>query len=164
MMFIAVPLVWGEPAAVSIMQDAPVYVMKTQHFIPPVVVPPPVQIPASVLNPPSPEMVGLYGEASWYSETDPYINLHTANGEIFDDTKMTCASWDYSFGTELEVTNLKNGKSVVCVVNDRGPAKRLNRVIDLTKAAFREISETRRGLIQVFVKPVKQKQANAWVK
>lgn len=92
------------------------------------------------------------GTASWYSETDPYINIHTANGEVFDDSKLTCASWDHAFGTRLEVTNLKNGKSVVCRVNDRGPNKRLKRLVDLSKAAFREIAPLKSGLIKVSVK------------
>lgn len=92
-----------------------------------------------------------YGTASWYSETDPGINLHTANGEIFDDQKLTCASWDYPFGTLLQVTNLSNGKTVVCRVNDRGPNKRLARLLDLTHAAFRRIADTRRGLIRISI-------------
>ena len=93
----------------------------------------------------------FYGLASWYSETDPAINLHTANGEIFDDTRMTCASWDFPFGTLLKVTNLKNGKSVVCRVNDRGPAKRLGRLIDVTKHAYNTIASTKSGLTEVSV-------------
>ncbi len=92
-----------------------------------------------------------YGTASWYSETDPGINLHTANGEIFDDSALTCATWDDRFGTRLKVTNLANGQSVICRVNDRGPARRLNRVIDLTQAAFKQIADSRRGLIEVAV-------------
>lgn len=97
----------------------------------------------------------VYGVASWYSESDPYINLHTANGEIFDDSKITCASWHYPFGTRLKVTNLGNNQSVICRVNDRGPAKRLNRVVDLTKGAFRQIANLRLGLIDVQVVPLK---------
>lgn len=91
------------------------------------------------------------GIASWYSETDPGINLHTANGEIFDDRRLTCASWEYPFGTKLRVTSLKNGKTVIVRVNDRGPAKRLGRLIDLTKGAFRKIAPLERGLIEVKV-------------
>jgi rare lipoprotein A len=92
-----------------------------------------------------------YGIASWYSESDPYINLHTANGEVFDDSKLTCAAWSHKFGTRLNVTNLANGKTVTCRVNDRGPAKRLGRLIDLTKTAFREIALLRSGLVRVSV-------------
>lgn len=100
-------------------------------------------------------MAPRFGIASWYSESDPSINLHTANGEFFDDSKRTCASWDYAFGTHLQVTSLESGRSVVCRVNDRGPAKRLNRLIDLTVTAFREIANPRHGLIEVAVTPVK---------
>ncbi len=95
-----------------------------------------------------------FGIASWYSEIDPGINLHTANGEIFDDSRLTCASWDFPFGTRLKVTNQANGKSVVCRVNDRGPHKRLERLIDLTKNAFNRIASTRQGLIRVSVTPL----------
>ncbi len=94
------------------------------------------------------------GIASWYSETDAYINVHTANGEVFDDTKMTCASWDYAFGTLLEITNLSNGKTVVCRVNDRGPAKRLRRLVDLSKGAFKKIENPRKGLTLVKLRVV----------
>lgn len=93
----------------------------------------------------------LFGTASWYSESDPGINLRTANGEIFDDSKLTCASWDFPFGTYLRVTHLANGKAVLCRINDRGPAKRLDRLIDLTKRSFREIAPLETGLISVKV-------------
>ncbi len=91
------------------------------------------------------------GIASWYSKTDPFINRHTANGEVFDDRKLTCASWHHPFGTRLKVTNLQNGKSVVCRVNDRGPNKRLHRAIDLTIGAFKKIASPNRGLIRVSI-------------
>ncbi len=124
---------------------------------------PPPKIKAFVLTPkvsalkdkkPATHASARFGTASWYSETDPYINLHTANGEVFDDSKRTCASWDHSFGTLLEVTNLKTGKSVICRVNDRGPNKRLKRLVDLSKTAFLEIAPLKRGLIQVSVKQI----------
>ncbi len=95
-----------------------------------------------------------HGVASWYSESDPYVNLRTANGEIFDDSQFTCASWDYPFHTLLEVINLANNQSVICRVNDRGPAKRLNRLIDLTRGAFRQIANLHVGLINVQVIPL----------
>lgn len=91
------------------------------------------------------------GIASWYSESDPGINLHTANGELFDDSKNTCASWNYPFGTWLRVTRTQTGKSVVCRVNDRGPAKRLGRLVDLTIGTFREIASPNLGLVSVKV-------------
>ena len=97
-----------------------------------------------------------HGTASWYSESDPHIRRLTANGEVFDDTKMTCASWHFPFGTYVEVTNIRNGKSVVCRVNDRGPKPSLNRAIDLTASSFRKIASPELGLIQVMIRPVRQ--------
>jgi len=94
------------------------------------------------------------GVASWYSESDPGIHFTTANGEIFDDSRLTCASWDFPFQARLRVTNLTNGLSVVCRLNDRGPVRRLNRLIDLTKTAFQEIAPLRYGLIHVKVEIV----------
>lgn len=91
------------------------------------------------------------GIASWYSKADDFINKHTANGEVFNDRAMTCASWYHPFGTKLKVTNLQNGKSVVCRVNDRGPNKRLRREIDLTIGAFKKIASAQRGLIRVSI-------------
>ncbi|MFA6599970.1 MAG: septal ring lytic transglycosylase RlpA family protein [Candidatus Omnitrophota bacterium] len=137
LMIVSVPLVSAEP--ISSLQE-------TLSPAPQILVPAEKQPVRPKISSP-----GRTGVASWYSQSDPFINLRTANGEIFDDKQMTCASWHFPFGTRLKVTNLKNGKSVIVIVNDRGPAKRLNRLIDLTRAAFRKISDTRQGLIRVRV-------------
>ncbi len=97
-----------------------------------------------------------WGVASWYSEKDKFINKHTANNEVFDDDAMTCASWNYPFGSKLLVINMLTTRWVVCRVNDRGPAKRLGREIDLTKAAFKKISHWRKGLVPVVVIPTEK--------
>jgi len=96
----------------------------------------------------------IHGKASWYSHCDRGTRRHTANMEVFNDRELTCAMWGFDFGTIVEVTNIDNGKSVLVRVNDRGPARRLvrrGRVIDLTRAAFSRIADTRRGLINVRV-------------
>jgi len=93
-----------------------------------------------------------FGKASWYSRCDPGINKHTANSEIFDDTKLTAAMWNVPFHQLVKVTNLDNGKSVIVRVNDRGPHKRFvrkGRVIDLSRQAFTQIASPRKGLINV---------------
>ncbi len=93
--------------------------------------------------------------ASWYSKSAPGVGTKTANGEKFDDKKLTCATKHDKFGTHLKVTNVKNGKSVICRVNDRGPHKRLKkRRVDLTKTAFKQIADSKHGLAQVSVKKV----------
>ncbi len=142
MMLIAVPTVSAEP------------VSNTQETLAPSTFQ--VQVSPTVFETPEapPEAPNWYGTASWYSERDPSINLHTANGDRFDDSKLTCASWQFPFGTRLKITNLENGKSITCVVNDRGPAKRLGRLIDLTLGAFRRIANPQQGLIDVSITAV----------
>ena len=98
------------------------------------------------------DSIFMAGDASWYSQTDPGVLLTTANMEIFNDKKFTCAIWGVPFDTLIKVTNVANGRSVVVRVNDRGPAKRLvrsGRVIDLTKSAFLRLADTGEGLIRV---------------
>lgn len=90
---------------------------------------------------------GAEGIASFYGED--HRGRPTANRELFNPDNFTCASWHYRFNTRLLVTNMANGRSVVVRVNDRGPARRLHRAIDLSAAAFRQIADPDVGLIQV---------------
>lgn len=94
------------------------------------------------------------GKASWYSRKSPGIKRTTANMEIFDDEAFTCAMWGAKFNQKLRVTNKANGKSIIVRVNDRGPHKRYvtrGRIIDLTERAFKHLSPTKKGLIDVQV-------------
>ena len=95
------------------------------------------------------------GTASWYGGGEK-LNRCTANGEVFDPTQLTCASWNYPFGTLLRVENKANGKVVFCRVNDRGPSRRLfpPRIIDLSREAFYRIEDLHIGLVNVKVEPV----------
>lgn len=93
------------------------------------------------------------GIASWYGGSER-LNKHTANGEVFNPQHLTCASWHYPFNTTLKVTNSADGRSITVRVNDRGPNKRLGRVIDLTRHAFSRIADTRQGLILVKIEKV----------
>ncbi len=68
--------------------------------------------------------------ASWYGPG--FHGKKTASGEVFDQNKMTAASKTLPFGTRLKVRNLKNGKIVTVVINDRGPFIK-GRGIDLSK-------------------------------
>lgn len=91
----------------------------------------------------------IIGIASWYG-SEHEGNL-TASGEPFDPSAMTAASWHYPFGTLLEVTNNATGDAVVVRVNDRGPNKRLGRLIDLSAASFEKIADPDIGLVTVTV-------------
>lgn len=96
------------------------------------------------------------GYASWYARHgdnyDPFPHTTMANGKELNDEAFTCASWNYPFDTRLSVRNLTNGKKVIVIVSDRGPAKRLarqGRIIDLSKAAFAAIADLKTGVIKV---------------
>jgi rare lipoprotein A len=78
----------------------------------------------------------------------------TASGERYNENDLTAAMWDVPFGTKVKVTNLKNNKSIIVRINDRGPSRRLarqGRIIDLSKAAFTAIADLRLGVIPVEV-------------
>ena len=98
-----------------------------------------------------PYLLQREGIASWYSRSDPFIRKKTASGEIFDDTQATCASWHYPLGSYVRITNIRNGRSVVCRVNDRGPKHSLKRVVDLSKGSFHKIANPKHGLVRVTV-------------
>lgn len=86
------------------------------------------------------------GLASYYA--DRYHNKRTASGELHKSGGNTAAHMTLPFGTQVKVTNLANGKSVVVRVNDRGNFAR-GRIIDLSRAAFSAIGNPRSGLIKV---------------
>ncbi len=100
-----------------------------------------------------------HGVASWYDRSDS-LNGLTANGEVFNDAEATCASWDFPFGTYVKITNIKNGKFVICRVNDRGPDWPLNRTIDLTKSSFQKIADPELGLVEVTITPIRRMYKN----
>lgn len=99
--------------------------------------------------------------ASWYSVESckrEGTSGICADGSILNDEEKTCASWDYPFGTKLQVVNISNGKSVYCMVTDRGPNRKLyrqGRTIDLSKRAFREIADLKQGVIEIEVEVIK---------
>jgi rare lipoprotein A len=63
-----------------------------------------------------------------------YSDHHTASGEQMQPGAMTAAHRTLPFGTRVTVVNLRNGRSAVVRINDRGPFVR-GRVIDLSPAA-----------------------------
>ncbi len=89
------------------------------------------------------EQSGLTGSISFYSEY--FRGKRTANGERFDPDAMTLAHRSLPFGTQVKVTNLRNGRSVLLRVNDRGPFVRA-RIADVSKAAARALGFLRKGV------------------
>jgi rare lipoprotein A len=86
------------------------------------------------------------GMISWYGQA--FNDRKTASGERFDANEMTMAHPTLPFGTQVRVTNLRNGRSVVVRVNDRGPFVR-SRIADLSQAAAASIGMMRRGIARV---------------
>ncbi len=86
------------------------------------------------------------GYASYYSRE--FAGKRTASGEIFDPMKLTAAHKTLPFGTLVKVTNLKNGRSVVVRINDRGPYVK-GRIIDLSYKAALKIGMVSHGVAKV---------------
>lgn len=86
------------------------------------------------------------GLVSWYGQH--FHARPTASGEPFDATAMTMAHPTLPFGTQVKVTNPRNGRSVVLTVNDRGPFVG-SRIGDLSQAAAAYLGILRRGIAHV---------------
>lgn len=93
------------------------------------------------------------GVASYY-----WQGRGTASGERFNPDAMTAAHRSLPFNTKVEVTNLRNGRSVIVRINDRGPFVR-GRIIDVSKAAAGELGFRGRGLTKVSVKVLERGDA-----
>lgn len=86
------------------------------------------------------------GEASWYGPG--FHGNATANGERYDQEALTAAHRTLPFDTVVRVRNLNNNRTVVVRINDRGPYAR-GRIIDLSRAAAREIDMINSGIAPV---------------
>ncbi|MRJ02978.1 MAG: septal ring lytic transglycosylase RlpA family protein [Epsilonproteobacteria bacterium] len=86
------------------------------------------------------------GVASWYG-SDFHGKL-TSSGEPFNMHDFTAAHKTLPMNTMVKVTNLKNGRSVIVRINDRGPFVK-DRIIDLSYAAAKKI-----GIIETGTAPV----------
>ena len=69
------------------------------------------------------------GIASWYGSK--FHGRRTSSGEVYDLYKMTAAHKSLPLPTYARVTNLRNGRSIIVKINDRGPFHN-NRIIDLS--------------------------------
>lgn len=88
------------------------------------------------------------GKASWYGSR--HHGRRTASGERFDQHALTAAHRSLPLGSRVKVTNLRNQRSVVVRINDRGPHAR-SRIIDLSRAAAERLGMLRGGVAPVRV-------------
>ncbi|GJL77939.1 MAG: hypothetical protein NPINA01_09280 [Nitrospinaceae bacterium] len=102
------------------------------------------------------------GIASWYgNETLRQKDGHmTANGEAFNPKALSAAHKLLPLPTNVKVTSLENGRSVIVRVNDRGPfpsihnARSGDRIIDLSAAAAKKLGFYRKGTARVRVQAI----------
>ena len=96
------------------------------------------------------------GRASWYGQA--FQGKETASGELYDMHKFTAAHRGLPLGSWVRVTNLKNHKSVIVRINDRGPIIP-SRIIDLSYEAASQLNFAAEGIGKVridLVGPVRE--------
>lgn len=96
------------------------------------------------------------GIASWYGSES---GNRTAMGARFNPQGLTAAHKTLPLPTKVRVTNLRNGRSVDVVVNDRGPFKK-GRLIDLSQGAAKKIGLHTQGLTEVKVEYLESMASN----
>jgi rare lipoprotein A (peptidoglycan hydrolase) len=86
---------------------------------------------------------GVVGVASWYD--------YDLNGIEWSKQHNTCATRDFKRYSTVRTTNLDNGKSIECFVNDYGPelGQTPERIMDLSSHAFSQIADLKIGLINI---------------
>ncbi|KAF0151209.1 MAG: rare lipoprotein A [Ignavibacteria bacterium] len=89
--------------------------------------------------------------ASWYGPR--FHGKTTANGEIYNQMALTAAHKSLPFGTLLQITNPRNGKSVIVRINDRGPYIE-GRELDLSKGTAKTLGIIQKGVVRVKVQQV----------
>ena len=94
------------------------------------------------------------GKASWYGTF--FHGRKTASGNVFNKHTYTAAHRSLPFGSLIKVTNLKNGKKVILVVNDRGPVPR-DRIVDVSEKAARDLGFKNQGMTKVKIEYLKEK-------
>lgn len=96
------------------------------------------------------------GKASWYGGF--FQGKATASGEDYNMYDFTAAHRELPLGTFIKVTNLKNLKTVIVRVNDRGPVTP-GRIIDLSYRAARHLEMSQKGLQKVRIDVVDPQDA-----
>ena len=107
--------------------------------------PAPVEQLEKTSEPAPPDQTGL---AAFYHAT--FQGRRTTSGESFDHKGLTAAHKTLPFGTLVRVTNLRNSKSVIVRINDRGPMQP-GRLIDLTHRAAGILGFVHQGMTKVIL-------------
>ena len=93
------------------------------------------------------------GKASWYGR-EQHGHL-TASGERFNMHELTAAHRTLRMNSRVRVINLRNGRSVIVRINDRGPYSR-GRIIDVSAAAAKQLDMMNAGVVPVRIEVLAQ--------
>jgi rare lipoprotein A len=100
-----------------------------------------------------PSPAGVEALATYYAKR--FNGRRTASGERYRPEKLTAAHRDLPLGTRVRVTDLRTGKEVVVRVNDRC-RKRRAPLIDLSRAAAKELGFLGKGIARVRIEPLSE--------
>jgi rare lipoprotein A len=105
------------------------------------------EVPSGSETGPRQDVIATYeGKASWYGKEQ---NGHaTASGERFNMNALTAAHRTLHMNSRVRVTNLRNGRSVIVRINDRGPYSH-GRIIDVSLAAAKQLQMIEAGIVPV---------------
>jgi rare lipoprotein A (peptidoglycan hydrolase) len=91
------------------------------------------------------------GYAAWYG--GHHVGRRTASGERLDGVHATAAHRSLPLHSLVRVTNLRNGRSIVATINDRGPVSH-RLLIDVSPSAAAELDMMHSGIAKVAIEPV----------
>jgi len=94
------------------------------------------------------------GKATYYA--DSLAGNHTANGDVYDPGEHTAAHKKLPFGTIVRVIRQDTRAMTYVKINDRGPFGPADRIIDLSKAAARDLSMLKAGVVPVRLEVVER--------
>jgi rare lipoprotein A len=95
------------------------------------------------------------GFISWYGPG--FHAKTTANGATFNQNTYTVAHRTLQMPSVIEITNIKNGKKVIAVVNDRGPfSKTQHRILDVSKQTAKDLDFLEEGVVKGRVRLLKR--------
>jgi rare lipoprotein A len=95
------------------------------------------------------------GVASWYGSKNGFHGKKTANGDVYNKNLLTAAHRTMSLPSLVEVKNLENGKTLIVMVNDRGPYSH-KREIDVSEKAADILGFKNKGTAKVKVQYLHQ--------
>ena len=115
----------------------------------------PVAVVPAAENPQTRTKPYQVGTASWYGED--FDGKETASGEPYNMYDLTAAHPTLPLGSYVKVTNLRNRKTVVVRINDRGPIVP-GRIIDLSYGAAQALQFRQKGLQKVRLEVVQPRE------